>query len=26
MQAEAVNRVDAALRDALDRRAAKKKW
>jgi integrase len=26
MQAEAVNRVDAMLRDALDRRAAKKKW
>ena len=26
MQAEAVNRVDAILRDALDRRAAKKKW
>jgi integrase len=26
MQAEAVNRVDALLRDALDRRAAKKKW
>jgi integrase len=26
MQAEAVSRVDAALRDALDRRAAKKKW
>src|SRR5215468_1063196 len=26
MQTEAVNRVDAALRDALDRRAAKKKW
>src|SRR6516165_5491153 len=26
MQAEAVNRVDAALRDALDRRAAKRKW
>jgi integrase len=26
MQAEAVNRVDAMLRDALDRRAAKQKW
>jgi integrase len=26
MQAEAVSRVDAVLRDALDRRAAKKKW
>jgi integrase len=26
MQAEAVSKVDAALRDALDRRAAKKKW
>jgi integrase len=26
MQAEAVNRVDAMLRDALDRRAAKTKW
>jgi integrase len=26
MQAEAVARVDATLRDALDRRAAKKKW
>jgi integrase len=26
MQAEAVSRVDAALRDALDRRSAKKKW
>jgi integrase len=26
MQAEAVSKVDAALRDALDRRAAKEKW
>jgi integrase len=26
MQTEAVSRVDAVLRDALDRRAAKKKW
>ena len=26
MQAEAVSRVDAALQDALNRRAAKKKW
>jgi integrase len=26
MQAEAMSRVDAVLRDALDRRAAKKKW
>ena len=26
MQAEAVSKVDAALRDALDRRAAQKKW
>jgi integrase len=26
MQAEAVSKVDAALRDALDRRTAKKKW
>jgi integrase len=26
MQAEAVNRVDATIRDALDRRAATKKW
>jgi integrase len=26
MQAEAVSKVDAALRDALDRRAGKKKW
>jgi integrase len=26
MQAEAVSRVDAVLRDALDRRVAKKKW
>jgi integrase len=26
MQAEAVTKVDAMLRDALDRRAAKKKW
>jgi len=26
MQAEAVSLVDAAMKDALDRRAAKKKW
>jgi integrase len=26
MQAEAVSRVDAAMQDALNRRAAKKKW
>jgi integrase len=26
MQADAVSRVDAAMQDALDRRAAKKKW